>query len=148
VRRRLALVAALALALALTLPASAPAHGLVGKQDLPIPRWLFAWAAAAVLVISFVVLAVLWPRPRLEHARERAVAKVPAALELLCGAVGVAVFVITVYAGFAGSQTATANLAPTMIYVVFWVAIPFATLLLGDVFAAFNPWRAVARGAA
>ena len=57
-----------------------------------------------------------------------------------------AAFVITVYAGFAGSQTATANLAPTVVYVVFWVAIPFATLLLGDVFAAFNPWRAIARG--
>jgi hypothetical protein len=35
-----------------------------------------------------------------------------------------------------------------VIYVIFWVAIPFATLLLGDVFAAFNPWRATARGAA
>ena len=32
-------------------------HGLVGKQDLPIPRWLFAWGAAIVLVISFVGLA-------------------------------------------------------------------------------------------
>jgi hypothetical protein len=148
VRRRLALVAALALAVALALPASAPAHGLVGKQDLPIPRWLFAWAAAAVLVISFVALAVLWPRPRLEGARERPVLKVPAALEVLCGVLGVAAFVITVYAGYAGSQTATANLAPTVVYVVFWVAIPFATVLLGDVFAAFNPWRAVARGAA
>jgi hypothetical protein len=89
VRRRLALAAALGLALALALPASALAHGLVGKQDLPIPRWLFAWAAAAVLVISFVALAVLWPRPRLEHARERAVLKVPAVLEVLCGVLGV-----------------------------------------------------------
>ena len=44
VRRRLALAAALALSAALALPASALAHGLVGKQDLPIPRWLFAWA--------------------------------------------------------------------------------------------------------
>jgi hypothetical protein len=149
VRRRLALVAALALCSALALPASALAHGLVGKQDLPIPRWLFAWAAAAVLVVSFVALAVLWPRPRLEGVRERAVLKVPAALEVLCGILGVAAFVLTVWAGFAGAQTPpTANLAPTVIYVVFWVAIPFATLLLGDVFAAFNPWRAVARGAA
>jgi hypothetical protein len=148
VRRRLVLTAAVALSIALALPASALAHGLVGKQDLPIPRWLFAWAAAAVLVVSFVALAVLWPRPRLEGARERAVLKVPAALEVLCGALGVAAFVITVWAGFAGSQTATANLAPTVIYVVFWVAIPFATLLLGDAFAAFNPWRAAARGAA
>jgi hypothetical protein len=148
VRRRLALVATMALGAMLALPASALAHGLVGKQDLPIPRWLFAWAAASVLVISFVALAVLWPRPRLEGIRERAVLEVPAVLEVLCGVVGVAAFVVTVYAGFAGSQTATANLAPTVVYVVFWVAIPFVTIVLGDVFAAFNPWRAVARGAA
>ena len=147
-RRRLAVIAALALSVALALPASALAHGLVGKQDLPIPRWLFAWAAAVVLVVSFVALAVLWPRPRLEGARERAALKVPVALEVLCGALGVGAFVATVWAGFAGSQTATANLAPTVVYVVFWVAVPFATLLLGDIFAAFNPWRAVARGAA
>ena len=147
-RRRLAVAAALALGAALALPASALAHGLVGKQDLPIPRWLFAWAAAVVLVVSFVALAVLWPRPRLEGARERAALKVPVALEVLCGALGVGAFVATVWAGFAGSQTATANLAPTVVYVVFWVAVPFATLLLGDIFAAFNPWRAVARGAA
>jgi hypothetical protein len=144
----LAIVATVALSAALALPAAASAHGLVGKQDLPIPRWLFAWAAAAVLVISFVALAVLWPRPRLEGVRERPVLTVPAVLEVLCGVLGVAAFAITVYAGYAGSQTATANLAPTVVYVVFWVAIPFATVLLGDVFAAFNPWRAVARGAA
>jgi hypothetical protein len=132
----------------LALPASALAHGLVGKQDLPIPRWLFAWAAAVVLVVSFVALAVLWPRPRLEGAHERAVLTVPVVLEVLCGVLGVAAFVVVVWAGYTGSQTATANLAPTAIYVVFWVAIPFATLLLGDIFAAFNPWRATARGAA
>jgi hypothetical protein len=148
VRRRLVLGFALALSVALVAPAGALAHGLVGKQDLPIPRWLFAWAAAAVLVVSFVALAVLWPRPRLEGVRERAVLRFPAALEVLCGVLGVAAFVITVWAGFAGSQTATANLAPTIVYVVFWVAIPFTTLLLGDVFAAFNPWRAIARGSA
>ncbi len=147
-RRRLALIAALALSATLALPASALAHGLVGKQDLPIPRWLFAWAAAGVLVVSFVGLAVLWPRPRLEGARERPVLTVPTALEVLCGALGVAAFVAVVWAGYAGIDSATANLAPTAIYVVFWVAIPFATVLLGDVFAAFNPWRATARGVA
>jgi hypothetical protein len=49
--------------------------------------------------------------------------------------------------GLGGTQTATANLAPTVVYVIFWVAIPFASAVLGDVFAPFNPWRAVARGA-
>jgi hypothetical protein len=148
VRRALLAAAGLAVGTALALPATALAHGLVGKQDLPIPRWLFAWAAAVVLVVSFVALATLWPRPRLERVHERPVLRVPAVLEVLCGAIGIAVFVATVWAGFAGSETATANLAPTMVYVVFWVAIPFATLLVGDLFAAFNPWRAIARGSA
>jgi hypothetical protein len=142
----LAWCVAAALGAAAALPASAAAHGLVGKQDLPIPRWLFAWAATVVLVVSFVALAALWPRPRLEGVREQRVWRAPLALEVLCGAVGVAAFVLTVWAGFAGTQTATANLMPTVVYVIFWVAIPFATLLLGDVFAAFNPWRAIARG--
>jgi hypothetical protein len=70
---------------------------------------------------------------------------VPVVLEVLCGAIGIAAFAAIVWAGFAGSQAATANLAPTVVYVIFWVAIPFSTLLLGDVFSAFNPWRAVGR---
>lgn len=142
----------LALAIALLLvavlvPEPVLAHGLVGKQDLPIPRWLFAWAAAVVLVVSFVALAVLWPQPRLESAdaEGRRVLRLPRLLAPLCGLLGVAAFVVVVYAGFAGTQTEQANLAPTAIYVVFWVGIPFLSLLLGDVWRAFNPWRAVAR---
>jgi len=150
VRRTASTVLALALGLALTtflLPDTVLAHGLVGKQDLPIPRWLFAWGAAVVLVVSFVALAVLWPQPRLERtdADGRRVARIPALLEPLAGLVGVALFVLVVYAGFAGTQTESANLAPTAIYVLFWVGVPVASLLLGDVFRAFNPWRAAAR---
>jgi hypothetical protein len=150
VRRRLGLVAgalALLAAAAVLVAQPALAHGLVGRQDLPIPRWLFAWAAAVVLVVSFVALAVLWPQPRLQEARERRVLRVPGALDPICGTLGIALFALVVYAGFAGTQTATANLAPTFIYVVFWVGFPVASLLFGDVFRAFNPWRAVARGA-
>jgi len=129
-------------------PASALAHGLVGRQDLPIPRWLFGWAAAAVLVASFVALAVLWPKPRLEQAPERRVAGVPRFLDPLLGALGLAFFGLVVYAGFAGSQTTTNNLAPTVVFVLFWVGIPVASVLFGDVFKALNPWRAAARAVA
>ena len=69
----------------------------------------------------------------------------PLALEVLAGALGVAAFAVVVYAGLAGNQTATANLAPTAIFVLFWVGVPCASVLLGDVFAAFSPWRATGR---
>jgi hypothetical protein len=144
-RLRLVLTGA-ALASVLALPDAAWAHGLVGRQDLPIPRWLFAWGAATVLVVSFVGLATLWPQPRLQRYQERVVASLPRVFEVLCGAFGIAVFGLVVYAGLAGNQTATANLAPTVIYVLFWVGLPFLSAIAGDVFRPFNPWRALARG--
>jgi hypothetical protein len=146
VSRRLTAAGTIVLAAALALPATASAHGLVGKQDLPIPRWLFAWAASLVLVISFVGLAVLWPKPRLENAREKRVLRLPAQLEVPAGLIGIAIFVIVVYAGFAGVQTSTANLTPTVVYVIFWVGIPVLSCIFGDVFRPFNPWLAVGRG--
>ena len=123
------------------------AHGIVGREDLPIPRELFVWGATIVLVVSFVGLALLWPRPRLEDARERAVLAVPRAVEILCGAIGVALFGVVVWAGLAGVQNAQVNLVPVFVYVLFWVGIPVLSLLFGDVFKAFNPWRALGRAA-
>ena len=146
--RRLAAGAGGALAAAMLVPQAALAHGLVGKSDLPIPRWLFAWAAAVVLVVSFVALATLWSRPRLEAIEERPVWRLPRFLDPLCGAIGLALFVVVIYAGFAGQPEATANVLPTWIYVTFWVGLAFASMLVGDVFRAFNPWRAFARGVA
>ena len=139
--------AALAGTVALLAPAVAEAHGIVGRQDLPIPRWLFAWGAAVVLVASIVALAVLWREPLLERPDERLVFRAPAVLDVLAGALGVAAFVLVVWAGLDGTQTATANLAPTTIYVIFWVGLPILSLLFGDVFRAINPWLAVARAA-
>ena len=80
------------------------AHGIVGRADLPIPEALFGAAAAAVLVLSFLALASGWSQPRLEHVRERALFRIPLAVEVVCGAIGVAVFAIVVYAGLAGTE--------------------------------------------
>lgn len=151
IRRALAAGVSGAVLAALASPAVASAHGIVGRQDLPIPRWLFAWAATVVLVISFVGLAVLWPKPRYqEEIRERRVFALPGprVWEVVAGAIGIGLFVLTVYAGFAGVQSTQANWAPTFIFEDFWVGLAFASLLFGDVFRAFNPWRAAARAVA
>lgn len=150
-RRRAGAAAALAAALIVVvlLPEAASAHGFVGRQDLPIPRWLFGWAATAVLVISFVGLAALWPEPRLEGERRERVLlrRIPQIAEVLAGVVGIALFAVLVWAGLAGTQSTNANLAPTLVAVIFWTGIPVLSLVFGDVFAALNPWRAIGRAA-
>jgi hypothetical protein len=152
--RRLAPVAALVAAGALAAPEPAAAHGLVGRADLPIPEWLFGWGAAVVLIVSFAALALLWQQPKLEGRdffrplpEGVSFALVNTATEVFAGVVGVGLLVLTVYAGLAGTQAPQANFAPTFIYVIFWVGLVPASILFGDVFRAFNPWRAIARGA-
>ncbi|CAN5459358.1 hypothetical protein BH20ACT17_BH20ACT17_04790 [soil metagenome] len=143
-------VAAALLIAVVAAPEAALAHGGgVGREDLPIPKWLFGWAASIVLIASFVGLAVLWQRPRLEQPAERRLASVPRLLEPICGAIGVGLFVLVVYAGLAGTQESTSNITFTFIfYAPFWVALVPASVLFGDVFKAFNPWRAFGRGVA
>ena len=146
-----ALVAAVAVT-ALAVPATAAAHGLVGRADLPIPAWLFGWAAAVVLIVSFAALALLWQTPRLEgDERFRPLpeglsfALINPATEVFAGLIGVALLGVTIWAGLAGVQSPQANFAPTFIYVIFWVGLVLLSILFGDVFRAFNPWRAIAR---
>src|SRR3954468_22547752 len=98
-RRGLARGGAAALITCALAPTPALAHGLVGKQDLPIPKVVFAWAACAVLVASFAGLAALWPTARLQESKERRAFGVPRVLGPLAGALGVAFFAFTVYAG-------------------------------------------------
>jgi hypothetical protein len=127
-------------------PVSANAHGISGQASLPVPAWLFSWAAAIVLVVSFVLLSTLWSSQRLQAGRESKLCGWPTRLSIPAGAIGLALFALVVYAGYEGVPYYTANLDPTFIYVTFWVGVPVASVLLGDWFSACSPWRAFARG--
>src|SRR5580692_3494268 len=94
---------------ALLFPAVASAHGIVGRADLPIPVWLFSWAAAIVLVVSFVALSTLWRVPQLQQQHRRRLVRIPRLLDWLAGAIGVGLFALVVYSGFDGAQETFAN---------------------------------------
>jgi hypothetical protein len=144
VRRAVALNALLLL-LTCLLPSAASAHGISGRASLPVPAWLFAWAAAIVLVVSFVLLSTMWSRPRLQELNERRVCAWPTGVAVISGAVGLALFALVVYAGYDGVMAYTANFDPTFIFVIFWVGVPVSSALLGDWFRGFSPWLALAR---
>lgn len=127
------------------------AHALVAREDLPIPAWLFAWGASIVLIVSFFALSVAWREPRFEEdswrpfsaGASRVLLGLPA--QVLCGAIGVLLLWLALYAGLHGTDAPDRNFALTFIFVTAWLGFPVVSVLFGDVFRAFNPWRAVGR---
>ena len=67
--------------------------------------------------------------------------------EVVCGALGVFLLGVTIWTGFAGVNVPGENFAPTFVFVIFWVGLVIVSVLFGDVFRAFNPWRALGRAA-
>lgn len=127
------------------------AHALVARKDLAIPTWLFAWGASIVLIASFFALSIAWRKPRFETEDWRPLgAGLSRALlgpptQVLCGAIGVLLLGLAIYAGLDGTEAPDRNFALTFLYVTAWLGFPLFSVLLGDVFRPFNPWRAVGR---
>jgi hypothetical protein len=129
------------------------AHALVSRKDLPIPAWLFAWAASIVLIASFFALSAAWRKPQFEDERRRPLGeRFSAALtsmpvQVLCGTISVLLLGFAIYAGLHGTEAPDRNFALTFLFVTCWLGFPFFSAFLGDIFRPFNPWRAVGRAA-
>jgi len=127
------------------------AHALVARRDLPIPAWLFAWGASIVLIVSFFALSVAWRKPRFEKERWRPSAAdlsrilLSLPVQILCGALGVLLLGFSIYAGLHGTEAPDRNFALTFLFITVWLGFPLFSVIFGDVFRPFNPWRAIGR---
>ena len=139
------------LSAALLAPTTAAAHGIQGKaEDLPIPIRAFYWAAAIVLVVSFVVLAVGWRRPLLadllaRRARPLTVGPVARVLLALARATSVALLVLVFWTASFGTTDLNENFAPIWVFVVWWIGIAVLAATIGDWWRAVHPVAVFAR---
>ena len=125
------------------------AHGIGGRTDLPVPLSVLITGAAAVLVITFLALGFLWTRPRLQDgprydgpARSLPVRGALATVGLL-GLLSVVGQVIPPLLG-AERVVTRPTIAPVMVWVVFWLVIPFTGAVVGNWYTDLNPWRTLA----
>ena len=138
--------------LLLAWPASSlHAHGFGERYDLPVPLGLYVAGSGAAVALSFVVIGLfvrgapgLRDYPRLNLLRwagQGPAGLTLAAAALVARVLAVAVFVLVLAAGLFGDQAPTNNLAPTVVWVVWWVGLAYASALVGDVWAVVNPWK-------
>lgn len=133
----------------LSVGGSISAHGLGGAKDLPIPAELAIAGAVAALVISFTVLALAWREPRYDAATSGRPA--PAwldrlvssrALAVVARVLGMAFFLYVAAAAVAGKDSLINPFLGTF-YVLLWVGLVPASLLLGPFFKAVSPVRTI-----
>jgi hypothetical protein len=128
------------------------AHGTGERYDLPLPLGYYVVGSALVVAVSFLVTAVfVYREPSagrylhldLLHLRDGR-GSLLRVLEGLLQIVGVLVLVATIAAGLFGNQHPARNLAPTLVWVAWWVGLGLFIALVADIWPPLNPWNTLA----
>lgn len=130
---------------------TAAAHSFAQPYTLPVPFTMYAFGASAALVLSFVVVGAFASAPRFGR-----VAVSTAALPVRSAAAGwgvrigraisVALLALCIATGLFGTQNSFANFNMTFFWIVFVLGVPYLVALVGDFYAAVNPWKALVLG--
>ena len=137
----------------LAAPGLGHAHGFGQRYDLPLPLWLYLIGAGLTVALSFVFLA-LWRRddaaPYQGDYARLLVRHIPAAraINLALRLLVLALYVLVIVAGLVGVQNPVKNIAPAMVWAIWWVGMAYVSALVGDLWALVNPLDSVARAAA
>jgi len=132
-------------------PCDLLAHGFAQRYDLPVPLGLYIGGAAAAVAFSFIVIAFF-------VRGERIVIHYPR-FDLLTNPIGrflassfliqalrfcsIGFLGVVIAGGFYGPENPFENIAPTAIWVIWWVGFAYLSGLAGDLWTLINPWSAV-----
>ncbi|WP_308169919.1 hypothetical protein [Acrocarpospora catenulata] len=117
------------------------AHGVGGRQDLPIPFAAALAGAVVALLVSFAALGYLWREPRL--AGVAAYLRRPAWPLQLAGLIAAGYFCVGLLFGPDTPENPTAG----VFYVLFWVGMVPLSLVFGPVWRHLNPLRTLHQAA-
>ncbi|MEE2885173.1 MAG: hypothetical protein VX701_05715 [Chloroflexota bacterium] len=124
------------------------AHGFGERYDLPTPLSYFLVGAAAMVVLSFVLIGLFikginvdseYPRFNLYNRTLFIISG--RLLSLIIGCFSVVLLLVTLYAGLWGTATSINNFAPVFVWVVWWVGVGYIVALVGNIWAIANPWN-------
>lgn len=131
------------------MPALAQAHAWGAPYYLPVPLWLYAYAATGTLIISFMVLAFAsgnrMPDSRSRANRHKEGLRIPASL-LHAGQLASTIFVVLlIVSGLAGTQNPFLNLSMSGFWIWFYLGSVYVSTMFGDIYAFTNPFALLLR---
>jgi hypothetical protein len=131
------------------LPLPAWPHAFAERYDLPVPLGYFVVGAAAAVGLSFAVAAIFMRgMPGERPAKDFVVPLGPVLqpLRAVCRVISVILLCMVVAAGLFGTRNPEMNLAPTLVWIVWWVGLSFVVACIGNIWPALDPWRTLYEG--
>ncbi len=133
------------------MPLTLRAHGFDERHELPAPLTHFMLGAAMAVALTFV-LAVVFARAAPAPARgkqdgSRASFRLPNALRLTLRLASLLLFVVTVAAALLGTADPMMNLAPTLVWIAWWVGLSLLIACIGNIWPLLDPWATLFEGA-
>jgi hypothetical protein len=126
-------------------------HGFGDQLNLQIPLWLWLSGAALTVILSFAVVIDFLPSklatteyPLIDVSDSLFVSILthPTTLWLL-RIFFTTMLIFSIVTGIFGVQSAERNLAPTMVWVIFWVGLTFLVILFGNFWRVVNPFATI-----
>ena len=124
------------------------AHGFDERYDLPAPLAWFVAGAALTIALTFM-LAIVFARSAVQAdsqlASARSLRAGPALriFGMTCRVAMLALFLLTVAAALWGTGDPMMNLAPTLVWIIWWVGLSLLVALVGNVWPLLDPWRSL-----
>nr|CCA88175.1 putative fenitrothion hydrolase protein FedB [Ralstonia syzygii R24] len=134
------------------MPTLANAHAWNIPYYLPVPLWLYAYAATGTLIISFMVLAFAsgtkTPGTESRSNQRGKGLRIPAS-RLHAAQLASAIFlVLLIVSGIAGTQNPFRSLSMSGFWIWFYLGSIYVSAILGDIYAFANPIALILRIAA
>lgn len=129
----------------LFMASAAHAHSFGRLYTLPVPFWLYLYAAVATLIVSFLLIGALASQ---QHANQLPATRsapwlsraMQTALPLLRG-LSLGFLLLCILSGLLGVQDPYRNFSMTSFWIIFILGYAYATALFGDLYHAVSPWR-------
>ena len=124
------------------------AHIYIEPFVPPLPLMFCLVGAAITIIFTFALAAILSGKFNLESQSfrlnistwgiTRVLSSIPALNTFRLA--GAFIFFVIIYACFWGSDNPIYNIAPTFIWVIWWVGLAYLSAFVGDLWRLINPW--------
>ena len=126
-------------------------HVFVEPFTPPVPMLLCLIAAGAAVVASFILVGLFarntevysnYPKLNLLQWNVTRIFVHPSII-LIAKITSIFLFILIISVGYFGNSNPIYNLAPTFVWVIWWVGIAYISALIGDIWRLINPWKII-----